>query len=476
MKNNNIRFISYRTYLIHPPSDFNDLGCEPLTEIIIIGINHKTAPVELREKLSFTESQLTRSLAFCREQSRIYECAILTTCNRTEIYAVGTDQESLCQLIMQMLAEIKDIDTEAVRPNLYIYAQDKAVQHLFTVTAGLDSMILGETQILGQVKDAYAKANEAGTVSSTFHALFRQAVTAAKRVQTETGINQNAASVSYAAVELAKKIFGRLDNRTVLILGAGKMSELTLRHLYDQGVKKVIVVNRTKERADKLADCFGGVAEYFEKRRDCLVQADIVISSTGAPHFVLEKEEMMSVMRSRRGKPIFLIDIAVPRDIDPKINDLDNVYLYDIDDLQAVVASNLKDREHEAVKARLIIREEISEFQIWFKTQEVTPLIAALRGKAEAIRQAELEVSLGKRLASLSDKEKKHVENLTKAIVNRILREPVLRIKEFALDDNSELYVASLCQLFDLKEGPNGDLQPNWPEEKTEDSKAGGIH
>lgn len=435
-----------------------ELGCKRVTEMIIVGINHKTAPVELREKLSFSETQLTRSLSFCKECEGVYECVILTTCNRTEIYAVGSDEKTLQALLMQMLSEIKGIDTEAVGPNLYLHTQEKAVEHLFTVTAGLDSMILGETQILGQVKDSYAKGTAAGTVGTVFHSLFRQAVTAAKRVQTETGINQNAASVSYAAVELAKKIFNHLSNRTVLILGAGKMSELTLRHLYDQGVKKVIVVNRTKERADRLAACFGGVSEYYEKRRDCLIEADIVISSTGAPHFILDKEEMATVMRVRRGKPIFLIDIAVPRDIDPKVNDLENVYLYDIDDLQAVVASNMKEREQEAVRARLIIKEEISQFQMWFKTQEVVPLIAALRRKAETIRQSELEVSL-KKLANLSDKEKKNVENLTKAIVNRILREPVLRIKEFALEDKSEMYVASLCQLFDLQAATNGQLQ-----------------
>ncbi|MBS3887343.1 MAG: glutamyl-tRNA reductase [Dethiobacter sp.] len=426
-----------------------------MTEIMIMGINHKTAPVELREKLSFTESQLTRSLAFCKASCEISEAIILTTCNRTEIYVVGAGEELLRLRIMQLLAEIKEIDTVALRPNLYLHTREKAVEHLFTVTAGLDSMILGETQILGQVKDAYAKGKEAETVGAVFHALFRQAVTAAKRVQTETGINQNAASVSYAAVELAKKIFGRLDNRTVLVLGAGKMSELTLRHLYDQGVKEVIVVNRTKERADKLAHSFGGVAEYYENRRECLIKADIVISSTGAPHFILEREEMAAVMRARRGKPIFLIDIAVPRDIDPKVNELDNVYLYDIDDLQAVVAANLKDRQHEAVKARLIVKEEIAHFQTWLKTQEVTPLIAALRHKAETIRQSELDVSL-KKLANLSDKERKHVENLTRAIVNRILREPVLRIKEFALEDRSEVFVTSLCQLFDLTEELNG--------------------
>lgn len=434
-----------------------------MTEILVVGINHKTAPVELREKLSFTDSQLDRSFAFCREHGELFECVVLTTCNRTEIYATGRQEEACRQAVLELLANVKGIDPAAVLPNLYIYSRERAVQHLFHVTAGLDSMILGETQILGQVKDAYARANAAGVVGSIFHALFRQAVTGAKRVQTETAINQNAASVSYAAVELAKKIFGRLNERTVLVLGAGKMSELTLRHLYDQGVRHVIVVNRTKARADQLAACFGGVSEEYSRRRECLVRADIVISSTGAPHFVLDKEEMAQVMRARRGRPIFLIDIAVPRDVDPEVNDLENVYLYDIDDLQAVVSANLKEREQEAAKARLILKQEMDEFLVWFKTQEVVPLIAALRQKAESIRKAELEVSLRK-LGNLSDKEKKHVDNLTRAIVNRILREPVLRIKEFALEDKSDIYVASLCQLFDLDGGAAGGERPEWQE------------
>ncbi len=442
-----------------------------MTEIVVVGINHKTAPVELREKLSFTESQLTRSLAYFKGSAEVDESAVLTTCNRTEIYALGRDNGSCLKRVMSMLAEIKQIDTAALQPNLYIYKQESAVEHLFKVTAGLDSMILGETQILGQVKDACTKANEAGCVNSAFHALFRQAVTAAKRVQTETAINQNAASVSYAAVELAKKIFRRLDDRTVLLIGAGKMSELTLRHLYDQGVKRVVVVNRTKSRADKLAACFGGMSEDYEDRQEWLTKADIVISSTGAPHFILGREELTSVMRARRGRPIFLIDIAVPRDIDPQVNSLENVYLYDIDDLQAVVSANLKEREQEAVKARTILNEEIASFQAWFKTQEVVPLIAALRRKAEGIRQTELEHSLQK-LAGLSDKEKKSIDNLTRAIVNRILREPVLRIKEFAVEDKSDVYAASLCRLFDLEEEVNGDH--THPQQETTVKKAEG--
>ena len=255
---------------------------------------------------------------------------------------------------------------------------------------------------------------------------------------------------------MAKKIFRRLDDRTVLIIGAGKMSELTLRHLYDQGVKRVVVVNRTKSRADKLAACFGGLSEDYALRREWLVKADIVISSTGAPHFILDREEIASVMRARRGKPIFLIDIAVPRDIDPEVNNLENVYLYDIDDLQAVVSANLKEREQEALKAGTILKEEIDGFQAWFKAREVVPLIAALRRKAEDIRQVELNHSLQK-LSGLTDKEKKYVDNLTRAIVNRILREPVLRIKELATLDEGDVYAASLCRLFDLEDEVNGE-------------------
>ncbi len=431
-----------------------------MTEIIVVGINHKTAPVELREKLAFTESELSRSFAWCAGCDVLAEAVILSTCNRTEIYVSGRDAGELEGAVTAMLGSVKGIDTGSIRPNLYIHTGETAVEHLFKVAAGLDSMVLGETQILGQVKEACSKASDAGTVGSIFHALFRHAVTAAKRVQTETAINRNAASVSFAAVELAKKIFRRLDDSTVLVIGAGKMSELTLRHLYDQGAKKVVVVNRTRSRADQLAVCFGGLSADYGERRHWLARADIVISSTGAPHFVLDREEIASVMRKRRGKPLFLIDIAVPRDIDPRVNTLENVYLYDIDDLQAVVAANMKERENEARKAGVILKEEMAAFYLWFKTREVVPLISALRRKAETIRLSELEVSL-KKLNNLSDREKKHVENLTRAIVNRILREPVLRIKEFAVADKSDIYVASLCQLFDLEEEINGS-SPKW--------------
>lgn len=421
-----------------------------MTGIVVIGINHKTAAVDLREKLSFTENQLARFFELCKERGEILHCVVLSTCNRTEVYVAGRDEEASGHAVTEMLAAVKGVDADDVRSGLYIYVREKAVEHLFCVTAGLDSMILGETQILGQVKEAYNKACAAGMAGSVFHVLFRQAITAAKRVQTETGINQKAASISYAAVELAKKIFGRLQDHTVMVLGAGKMSELTLRHLYDQGARRVIVVNRTKAHADQLAASFGGISEYYEKRRECLIKADIVISSTRAPHFVLGREEMSQVMRLRCGRPLFLIDIAVPRDVDPRVKELENVFLFNIDDLQEVVTANLRERKQEAERARQILRQEINEFQVWVKTQEVVPLIAALRQKAEAIRQAELGITI-KRLSNLSEKEKKHIDNLTRAIVNRILREPLLRIKEAALDDNSDTFVDLLCHLFNLK-------------------------
>ncbi len=420
-------------------------------DIIILGINHKTAPVEIREKLAFTAKQLEEAFIYLKSDLNLRECVILSTCNRTEFYAVTSEASKGREAVLSMINELKGIAPGELENCLFFYNCREAVAHLFAVTAGLDSMILGETQIIGQVREAYEKADTAGIIGKVLHALFRQALTCGKRVQTETEINQNAASVSYAAVELAKKIFGRLTNKSVLIIGAGEMSELTLRHVYDQGATDVYVSNRTRERAEKLASCFGGKTWDYDNREECLEKVDIVISSTGAPHFIIKKAEMVRIMRSRKNKPLFMIDIAVPRDFDPEINDINNVYLYDIDDLQGVVASNMKDREKEGRRAEIIVEEETAEFQIWFKTLDVVPLITALRKKAESIRQTELNNSLSSKLGQLDKKQQKAVDNLTKAIINRILREPVLRIKEFAVENKSEAYVASLCQLFDLE-------------------------
>ncbi|NLM51324.1 MAG: glutamyl-tRNA reductase [Firmicutes bacterium] len=422
-----------------------------MPEILVVGINHKTATVEVREKLAFTKSQLSQAFKLLQTLEEISEAVIVSTCNRTEIYTCGKDQESLFAGTLKMLEKIKKIDSLTIRSYLYTYKQEEAVRHLFRVTAGLDSMIIGETQILGQIKTAYADAVAAGLVDSYFHTLFRLAITAAKRVQTETDINQNAASVSYAAVELAKKIFPSLEGRTVMIVGAGKMSELTLRHLYEHGAQNVWVVNRNRGRAKKIAARYGGRSEDFPKLYQCLLKADIVISSTSAPHYVLRAKELAEVHRQRQGKPLFLIDIAVPRDIEPQVGELENVFLYDIDDLQAVVAENLDKRKQDAILAEKIIDEEIEEYKKWFKTRAAAPLIAALHAKAEKIRSSHLEVTLRK-LAHLDEREKKHVENLTRALVNSIIRDPVLRLKESALEAKRDFYLNSFCHLFALED------------------------
>ncbi len=432
-------------------------------EIVVVGINHKTAPVELREQLSFSEKQVELLLQELDRSDDIGECVILSTCNRTEIYALAGSSEQAWQAAARYYQAERGLEPSQIETATYRYSGQEAVKHLFRVSAGLDSMILGETQVLGQVKGAYELADSCGTIGKVLHALFRQALVCGKRVHSETGINQNAASVSYAAVKLARDIFGQLEGCSVLIIGAGKMSELALRHLHSQGCREILIINRTRERAESLAGDFCGQIYNYDSMEECLKKADIIISSTGAPHFVVQKSVIARTMRARKNRPLFLIDIAVPRDLDPAINDIDNAYLYDIDDLQAVVDANKKEREAEARKAERIVSEEVSEYQIWFKTLNVVPLITALRQKAESIRQEELANMVSTRLGKLGLKEQKAVDNLTKLIINRILREPVLRIKEFAVEGRSEVYVASLCQLFDLEESLFPD-EENLPE------------
>lgn len=428
--------------------------------IVVLGINHKTAPVEVREKLAFTDNQLEEAYSLLKADKEIKECVLLSTCNRTELYANCDDFEKGKEALIKFLCDLKNVSPQAIRPSVYFYKAAKAVSHLFLVGSGLDSMVIGETQILGQVRTSYEKADSNNSVSKVFHHLFRQAIVAGKRVQSETGINNNAVSISYAAVELAKRIFDNLESRSVLVMGAGKMSHITLKHLCNQGVKDIYVVNRTKQRAIELAEKFNGQHVEYKDMYESMQNVDIVISSTGAPHYMIKKDDMTKLMKRRKNRPIFLIDIAVPRDIEPSIDDLSSVYLYDIDNLQGVVDENMSERVKAAEKAKLIIEEETVEFEIWYKTLDVVPLITALRQKAESIRQTELKRSLDAKLGKLDDKEKKAVDNLTRAIMNRILREPVLRIKDIAVKDKSESYVASLCHLFDLDvEGEEIDEQ-----------------
>ncbi|GIM44639.1 glutamyl-tRNA reductase [Collibacillus ludicampi] len=418
--------------------------------IMAVGLNYRTAPVEIRERFSLSPSDLSESINLLAQEKAIRERVIISTCNRTEVYAVVDHPSDGKRSIQSFLEYISGVRVEDFSPYIYTYVDQDAVRHLFRVACGLDSMILGETQILGQVRDSFLFAQQNGYTGAIFNNLFKRAVTVAKRAHTETDIGKNAVSVSYAAVELAKKIFEELTNKTVLIIGAGKMSELTVKHLHSAGARRVLVVNRTLERAKELAIKFRGEAFDMGHLGLALKQADIVISSTGSDHYIVTKPMLTEIMRLRRGRALFLIDIAVPRDLDPEINKLTNVYLYDIDDLEGVIAVNLQERAKEAEKIGYIIGEEMASFKQWLNTQAVIPLIAALRDKGEQIQRSVMK-SLVNKLPDLSERDKWVLEKHTKLIVNQLLHEPIQHVKELALETNSELYLEAFARIFGLQ-------------------------
>ncbi|MGG1397779.1 glutamyl-tRNA reductase [Bacillus salipaludis] len=419
--------------------------------ILVIGVNYKTAPVEIRERLTFNQSDLVDAMKKLNAKKSILENIILSTCNRTEIYAVVDQLHTGRYYIKEFLSEWFGLDQAEFSPYLFVYEEDGAVEHLFNVTCGLNSMVLGETQILGQVRTSFMLAQEENITGTVFNHLFKQAVTVAKRGHSETDIGANAVSVSYAAVELAKKIFGSLSGKHILIFGAGKMGELAAQNLHGNGVKKVTVINRTFEKAQELATRFGGEARGHEELQKALVEADILISSTGAKDFVITKPMMAKVEKARRGKPLFMVDIAVPRDLDPKIAELENVFLYDIDDLEGIVEANLQERKRAAEKIMLMIEKEIVEFKQWLGTLGVVPVISALREKALAI-QAETMVSLERKLPNLSDRDLKVLNKHTKSIINQLLKDPILSAKELAARPDAEQAMALFKQIFNIEE------------------------
>lgn len=433
--------------------------------IIVSGLSHKTAPVEIREALNFPEHSLGEALNNLTSYAHINEGVILSTCNRTEIYAVAGDIDSGRENIISFLEDRHGLKDCRIEDYLYFHDSLAAVNHLFRVVSSLDSMVVGEAQILGQAKEAYANAFEAQTTNLVLNRLFRQAFAVGKRVRTETDIGENAVSISYAAVQLAKKVFSDLTGKSVMIVGAGKMSELTAKHLLANGVSDVIITNRSYDKAVDMAKVFCGRAVEFDHLVDEMAGADIVISSTGAPNYVIDKEDMKAVMAKRRHRPIFLIDIAVPRDIDPETNDVDNVYLYDIDDLQSVVESNLAERSREAKGAEKIIKVEIQDFLTWQSALEVVPTISELRQKAERIRQGEIE-KIASKMGDLSDEQRNALNALTSGIINKLLHEPMVRLKDSARHKEGYLYVDSLRHLFALDE--DGDE----PEKQVRESTA----
>ncbi|MBJ8102284.1 MULTISPECIES: glutamyl-tRNA reductase [Bacillus cereus group] len=426
--------------------------------ILVVSVNYRTAPVEFREKLTFQAAELEQAMTTLQNQKSVLENVIVSTCNRTEIYAVVDQLHTGRYYIKKFLADWFQLEIEEVAPYLTIFEQDGAIDHLFRVTCGLDSMVVGETQILGQIKDSFLEAQQVKATGTIFNELFKQVVTLAKRAHSETTIGGSAMSVSYAAVELGKKIFGDLTDCHVLILGAGKMGELALQNLYGSGARKVTVMNRTLTKAEVMAEKYMGHAKPLSELQCALLEADILISSTGASEYVITKEMMTKVERMRSGRPLFMVDIAVPRDIDPAIDELEGSFLYDIDDLQGVVEANRVERLKEAEKIQFMIEEEMVLFKTWLSTLGVVPLISALRDKALAIQSDTME-SLERKIPNLSDREKKVISKHTKSIINQLLKDPILVAKELAVEEGADEKLALFAKIFDLEVEEAGNTE-----------------
>lgn len=428
--------------------------------IMVLGVNHKITPVEIRERLAFSDPREPLKKLFAIPE--VEECCLLSTCNRVEVFFVGNPTDSVKAEIRNMLFTNSGVTDNETERYTFIFQEVEAVNHLFRVAASLDSMIVGETQILGQLKQAFRDATKENCTGIILNRFVQKSFSVAKRIRTETKIGSNAVSISYAAVELAKKIFGNLKNKKVLLVGAGEMAELAAEHLITQGVGEVIVANRTFERAVNLARRFKGSAIALSELISQLEIADIIISSTGAPDLVLRKQDVKQVMRQRKHRPFFLIDIAVPRDLDPEINDLDNVYLFDIDDLQNVIEVNKFERRKEADKAERIVKEETLKFMQWLENFEATPTIVAIREKADAIREAELAKTLSQ-LNDLSPKEIKSIEILTTSLVNKLLHYPLKFLKSNGASDEREVKLDLTRKLFGLDseaDGTSGSTKP----------------
>lgn len=420
--------------------------------LLLVGVSHHTAPVEIREQVAFSKAKLPDALAALARASATGEAVVLSTCNRAEVYTTADDVSMGRQALAGFLSQFHEISLDQLEPHLYSQADGDAVRHLFRVAAGLDSLVVGEPQILGQVKDAYQAASDARTTGPTLNKLFHWSFAVGKRVRSETGLGEGAVSVSFAAVSLARKIFGRLEGRPVLLVGAGEMSKLTAQHLHAQEAGPITIVSRTVEHAQALADDLGGVATVAAGWSDIdrlLAAADIVITATGAPVPVLTRARIEHARRSRRGAPLFLIDIAVPRDVEPSAGELDEVFLYDIDDLLGVVAENVSRRSGQVASAETVVDEETARFLAWLRAREAVPTVVALRERFEAIRRAELD-RLAPRLSTLTPEAKARVDEITRLIVEKLLLTPTEQLKALGDHDSVMAHSEALNRLFSL--------------------------
>lgn len=420
-------------------------------QILVVGLNHRTAPVEVREQLAFPAKRLNGSLHDLVALPSVDEGVILSTCNRVEVVAVARDGGAGSAEIEDFLRKQPGVRIDPAEDQLYHHARKSAVRHVFRVASSLDSMVVGEPQILGQLKEYYSIAQEAGTVGSILHRLFHRSFSVAKRVREGTGIANRPVSVGSVAVDLARRIFDRLEEKTVMVIGSGAMGESLVRHLVETGVHGLMITNRTFEKAVELADRFEASPIRFEDYARYLKLADVVIGSVESEETLITRETAAEVLRERKQENMFLIDLGVPRNFDPHINDLDNVYLYHIDDLTDVARENLRGRESEADKGELIVDREVETFYQWFTSLDQVPTIVALKQKFEEIRQGELQKSMESSLKDVSERERKAVEDLTSAMINKILHGPLTRLKEHAA------YHDTVRALFDLDKEPGPD-------------------
>jgi glutamyl-tRNA reductase len=413
----------------------------------LLGVNHKTAPVEVRERLAIPEWKLEEATRRLSQHAGVSECVVFSTCNRVEFVVSSEDKVALDGFIRDYL----QTDVSDVREHLYEYEGDEVVRHVFRVAASLDSMIVGEPQILGQVKQAYNIGKAVGSVQANLDALLSRAFAVAKRVRTETAIGSSAVSVASVAVELARKIFGSLQGRSVYLVGAGKMSELAARHLRSHGADSILVSNRTHERAQQIAERVGGSAIHFDRLYETADQADIVITSTGAPHAIFRREHGESFMHRRKNRPMFFIDIAVPRDVDAAMSEVDGIFVYDIDDLQQVVEANVSDRGHEAERAELLIEEEVARFRRRVQNLDAVPTIVALQNRVEQIRQAEID-RLRAKFGTLTPEQQAAIDNLTRSIVNKIVHPSIAALKSASGSEQLLATAELLRNLFGIED------------------------
>jgi glutamyl-tRNA reductase len=425
-------------------------------EIVVIGLNYKTAPVELREQLSGFLNQEGAPLARLREITGVEEILFLATCNRVEVLFASEDPDRMIKEVVRFWSTGALKSPAEFIPGSYVHRADEAVRHLFRVGASLDSMVIGEPQILGQIKEAYQEAVRQHSTGVILNRLLHKTFSVAKRIRTETGIASHAVSISFAAVELAKKIFQDLAGKKALLIGAGEMAELAAEHLLNNRVQKIVVANRTLERAMELARRWHGQAVSLEEIPPSLMGSDIVISSTGAAEPIILYPQVKSIMKQRKQRPLFFIDIAVPRDIDPKVNTLDNVYLYDIDDLQGIVDQNIAGRKQEALQAERIVQEESIKFHSWLEGLEVVPTIMALRKKMDDILQGEWKKA-GAALQGLRPEQQKAMEIMTSAIINKVLHDPIIFLKQQNHTELKDEKIDWIQKIFKLDKGVEED-------------------